>query len=212
MDTSDSRSLGRAHVQPVFAQGTTVGAVCSGIRALPATRAVARDHLLVLLCDRPSSEASAVEVAMVGTGRRGGHPCSALPSPGPSSACVPGGDWGRGPRPGWLPGTWGHGVTTDLGVRSGTVARRRAVAAPRALAGGRRSRGGPAGEALSARRGEEEGPGRAHAQLRGAGAHSWDSGQGRHRVTAGVGVQRQHPEREGEWPGWTATGYSWRIP
>ncbi|OWK09079.1 hypothetical protein Celaphus_00015586 [Cervus elaphus hippelaphus] len=45
-------------------QGTTVGAICSGIRALPATRAVARDRLLVLLCDRPLSEASAVEVAM----------------------------------------------------------------------------------------------------------------------------------------------------
>ncbi|KAM5338828.1 protein jagged-2 isoform 2-T2 [Glossophaga mutica] len=45
-------------------QGTTVGAICSGIRALPATRAVARDRLLVLLCDRPSLEASAVEVAM----------------------------------------------------------------------------------------------------------------------------------------------------
>uniref|UniRef100_A0A8D0U111 Delta-like protein n=1 Tax=Sus scrofa TaxID=9823 RepID=A0A8D0U111_PIG len=45
-------------------QGTTVGAICSGIRALPATRAVARDRLLVLLCDRPSSEASAVEVAL----------------------------------------------------------------------------------------------------------------------------------------------------
>ncbi|XP_040322715.1 protein jagged-2-like, partial [Herpailurus yagouaroundi] len=45
-------------------QGTTVGAICSGIRALPATRAVARDRLLVLLCDRPSSGASAVEVAV----------------------------------------------------------------------------------------------------------------------------------------------------
>lgn len=46
-------------------QGTTVGSICSGIRALPAARAVARDRLLVLLCDRPSSGASAVEVAMV---------------------------------------------------------------------------------------------------------------------------------------------------
>ncbi|VFV32426.1 low quality protein: protein [Lynx pardinus] len=45
-------------------QGTTVGAICSGIRALPATRAAARDRLLVLLCDRPSSGASAVEVAV----------------------------------------------------------------------------------------------------------------------------------------------------
>uniref|UniRef100_A0A2K5EGX9 Delta-like protein n=1 Tax=Aotus nancymaae TaxID=37293 RepID=A0A2K5EGX9_AOTNA len=45
-------------------QGTTVGAICSGIRSLPATRAVARDRLLVLLCDRASSEASAVEVAV----------------------------------------------------------------------------------------------------------------------------------------------------
>ncbi|XP_024897900.1 protein jagged-2 [Pteropus alecto] len=45
-------------------QGTTVGAICSGIRALPATRMVARDRLLVVLCDRPSSGASAVEVAM----------------------------------------------------------------------------------------------------------------------------------------------------
>ncbi|XP_055274642.1 protein jagged-2 isoform X1 [Moschus berezovskii] len=45
-------------------QGTTVGAICSGIRALPATRAAARDRLLVLLCDRPPSEASAVEVAL----------------------------------------------------------------------------------------------------------------------------------------------------
>ncbi|ELK37514.1 Protein jagged-2 [Myotis davidii] len=57
-------------------QGTTVGAICSGIRALPATRAVARDRLLVLLCDRPSTEASAVEVAMTGRGTvasAGGH-------------------------------------------------------------------------------------------------------------------------------------------
>uniref|UniRef100_A0A8C6QC67 Delta-like protein n=1 Tax=Nannospalax galili TaxID=1026970 RepID=A0A8C6QC67_NANGA len=45
-------------------QGTTVGAICSGIRALPATRAVARDRLLLLLCDRASSGASAVEVAL----------------------------------------------------------------------------------------------------------------------------------------------------
>lgn len=42
-----------------------MGAICSGIRSLPATRAVARDRLLVLLCDRASSGASAVEVAMV---------------------------------------------------------------------------------------------------------------------------------------------------
>lgn len=55
------------------AQGTTVGAICSGIRALPATRAVARDRLLVLLCDRPSSGASAVEVAVVSTGQTGGR-------------------------------------------------------------------------------------------------------------------------------------------
>lgn len=47
------------------AQGTTVGAICSGIRALPATRAVAHDRLLLLLCDRASSGASAVEVAVV---------------------------------------------------------------------------------------------------------------------------------------------------
>lgn len=40
-------------------------AICSGIRALPATRAVARDRLLLLLCDRASSGASAVEVAVV---------------------------------------------------------------------------------------------------------------------------------------------------
>uniref|UniRef100_A0A8C4LCP9 Delta-like protein n=1 Tax=Equus asinus TaxID=9793 RepID=A0A8C4LCP9_EQUAS len=45
-------------------QGTTVGAICSGIRALPATRAVARDRLLIVLCDRPSSGTSAVEVAL----------------------------------------------------------------------------------------------------------------------------------------------------
>uniref|UniRef100_A0A8C2L8T5 Delta-like protein n=1 Tax=Cricetulus griseus TaxID=10029 RepID=A0A8C2L8T5_CRIGR len=45
-------------------QGTTVGAICSGIRALPATRAVAHDRLLLLLCDRASSGASAVEVAV----------------------------------------------------------------------------------------------------------------------------------------------------
>uniref|UniRef100_A0A8C5KK41 Delta-like protein n=1 Tax=Jaculus jaculus TaxID=51337 RepID=A0A8C5KK41_JACJA len=45
-------------------QGTTVDAICSGIRALPATRAVARDRLLLLLCDRASSGASAVEVAV----------------------------------------------------------------------------------------------------------------------------------------------------
>ncbi|NP_001401828.1 protein jagged-2 isoform 1 precursor [Rattus norvegicus] len=45
-------------------QGTTVGAICSGIRALPATRAAARDRLLLLLCDRASSGASAVEVAV----------------------------------------------------------------------------------------------------------------------------------------------------
>lgn len=42
-----------------------MGAICSGIRALPATRAVARDRLLLLLCDRASSGASAVEVAVV---------------------------------------------------------------------------------------------------------------------------------------------------
>lgn len=59
----------------VPAQGTTVGAICSGIRALPATRAVARDHLLVLLCDRPFSGASAVEVAVVSPGPKGGHSC-----------------------------------------------------------------------------------------------------------------------------------------
>ncbi|KAL0602705.1 Protein jagged-2 [Plecturocebus cupreus] len=63
-----------AHALPVSTQGTTVGAICSGIRSLPATRAVARDRLLVLLCDRASSEASAVEVAVaagesVGSGR-----------------------------------------------------------------------------------------------------------------------------------------------
>ncbi|XP_055449110.1 protein jagged-2 isoform X1 [Psammomys obesus] len=46
-------------------QGTTVGAICSGIRALPATRAAARDRLLLLLCDRAPSGASAVEVAVV---------------------------------------------------------------------------------------------------------------------------------------------------
>lgn len=45
-------------------QGTTVGAICSGIRSLPATRAVARERLLLLLCDRVSLGASAVEVAM----------------------------------------------------------------------------------------------------------------------------------------------------
>lgn len=50
------------------AQGTTVGAICSGIRALPATRAAARDRLLLLLCDRASSGASAVEVAVVSVG------------------------------------------------------------------------------------------------------------------------------------------------
>lgn len=49
-----------------------MGAICSGIRALPATRAVARDRLLVLLCDRPLSEASAVEVALVSVA--GGRP------------------------------------------------------------------------------------------------------------------------------------------
>lgn len=46
-------------------QGTTVGAICSGIRSLPATRAVAREHLLLLLCDRAPSGASTVEVAVV---------------------------------------------------------------------------------------------------------------------------------------------------
>ncbi|XP_012868184.1 PREDICTED: protein jagged-2 [Dipodomys ordii] len=45
-------------------QGTTVGSICSGIRSLPATRAVARDRLLLLLCDQTSSGASAVEVAV----------------------------------------------------------------------------------------------------------------------------------------------------
>lgn len=50
-----------------------MGAVCSGIRALPATRAVARDRLLVLLCDRPSSGASAVEVAVVSAARTARH-------------------------------------------------------------------------------------------------------------------------------------------
>lgn len=64
------RLLPNVHVPPAR-QGTTVGAVCSGIRALPATRAAARDRLLVLLCDRPPSEASAVEVALVSAaGRR----------------------------------------------------------------------------------------------------------------------------------------------
>lgn len=53
---------------PLSVQGTTVEAICSRIRALPATRMVARDRLLVLLCDRPSSGASAVEVAMVSAG------------------------------------------------------------------------------------------------------------------------------------------------
>lgn len=62
----------------VSAQGTTVGAICSGIRALPATRAVARDRLLVLLCDRPAAEASAVEVAMVSVGGRPPVPSPAL--------------------------------------------------------------------------------------------------------------------------------------
>ena len=65
------RSLPAAHVLPTR-QGTTVGTVCSGIRALPATRAAARDRLLVLLCDRPPSEASAVEVALVSAA--GGRP------------------------------------------------------------------------------------------------------------------------------------------
>ena len=67
-----------AHVLPSPAQGTTVGAICSGIRALPATRAVARDRLLVLLCDRPSLEASAVEVAVVSAGGQGGLPLGVL--------------------------------------------------------------------------------------------------------------------------------------
>ncbi|XP_075387077.1 protein jagged-2 isoform X2 [Tenrec ecaudatus] len=44
--------------------GTTVGAICAGIRTLPATRAVARDRLLLLLCARASSGPSAVEVAV----------------------------------------------------------------------------------------------------------------------------------------------------
>lgn len=52
-------------VSHTSAQGTTVGTICSGIRSLPATRAVARDRLLVLLCDRSSSGPSAVEVAVV---------------------------------------------------------------------------------------------------------------------------------------------------
>lgn len=67
-----------AYLLPICAQGTTVGAICSGIRALPATRAVARDRLLVLLCDRPSLEASAVEVAMVSAGWQGGCPLRVL--------------------------------------------------------------------------------------------------------------------------------------
>lgn len=74
----------------VSAQGTTVGAICSGIRALPATRAVARDRLLVLLCDRPATEASAVEVAMVSVG---GRP----PVPGPALYGLLGGPGVQGP-------------------------------------------------------------------------------------------------------------------
>ena len=64
-----------------------MGAICSGIRALPATRAVARDRLLVLLCDRPSSGASAVEVAVVSTGRMGWPPLPAFPFPGSHPVC-----------------------------------------------------------------------------------------------------------------------------
>lgn len=65
-EMSDLRSWPRALLTYcVSSQGTTVGAICSGIRALPATRAVARDRLLLLLCDRASSGASAVEVAVV---------------------------------------------------------------------------------------------------------------------------------------------------
>jgi hypothetical protein len=73
---SSLRSLtpGPAYLLP-SAQGTTVGSICSGIRSLPATRAVARDRLLLLLCDRASSGASAVEVAMVS----GQEPVSAGP-------------------------------------------------------------------------------------------------------------------------------------
>lgn len=98
---SGSWGTGRpAHLLPLSAQGTTVGAICSGIRALPATRAVARDRLLVLLCDRPSPEASAVEVAMVSAGWAGGHPLRGRPL-----YVLLGGAGGAGPRPGRSPGT-----------------------------------------------------------------------------------------------------------
>ena len=76
---------------PISAQGTTVGAICSGIRALPATRAVARDRLLILLCDRPSSGTSAVEVALVSAGR------SAFPPRGPVLYVLLRGAEGDGP-------------------------------------------------------------------------------------------------------------------
>ncbi|XP_051834073.1 protein jagged-2 isoform X1 [Antechinus flavipes] len=45
-------------------QGTTVGAICAGIRYLPATRAAAQEGLLVLLCDLSASTENAVEVAI----------------------------------------------------------------------------------------------------------------------------------------------------
>lgn len=98
------------HVLLVPTQGTTVGAICSGIRALPATRAVARDRLLVLLCDRPSSGASTVEVAVVST-RRPARPFCPRPFPRVRSASLLGRCWGQRPRPGLSPGGWRQRVT-----------------------------------------------------------------------------------------------------
>lgn len=92
-----------AHVLLVPTQGTTVGAICSGIRALPATRAVARDRLLVLLCDRPSSGASTVEVAVVSTRRTARHFCP-RPFSRVRSVSLLGRCWGQRPRPGLSPG------------------------------------------------------------------------------------------------------------
>lgn len=92
-----------------------MGTICSGIRALPATRAVARDHLLVLLCDRPSSAASAVEVAMVSkVGRVAPSPGSAWPVFCPVR--VSGRCWGWRAWAGLAPGSREDGAPADLGV------------------------------------------------------------------------------------------------
>lgn len=46
-------------------QGTTVENICSELRYLPATRSLAKDHALLVLCDLSYTNQDAVEVAIV---------------------------------------------------------------------------------------------------------------------------------------------------